>query len=475
MSEPSTSSPSVASELLRLIAAHRRAVRQERTFARLAVLTLGSLLALGRHTISQMVVALGEGERDWSSWYRLFNAPRVAVETLQATLVGEVLRSQPVERMMGVVLDATQVPRSGRQMPGSGWNRAPRTPFWHRSVHRAQRWEGLSWLAPPTATGSSRAVPLRFTLLRSARTLPCAPIPPQTEGAAAVALLAWLRTQLAVTGRGAQSLLVIGDGVYSSAPVLAGLPAATSLLARCAKNRALYALPGATPPRRGRPRRYGERGPRPDVQLHATTGWRQVRFWVRGREIAPRVRSSGPWLVKGAPERPLFLLVIKGVDRGRGSRRRERDPSYQLVTAVPDGQGGWRLPLPLPELLAWAWQRWEVEVMHRELKSGLGFGEQQAFSATGAQTVLPWVAWTYALLVLAGIRAWGLERAPGAPLGAWWRPRRWSLGRLEQAVRQELWHLADFQPVWTRHADNWGEMTAWIGSATNAALGVRRL
>ena len=66
------------------------------------------------------------------------------------------------------------------------------------------------------------------------------------------------------------------------------------------------------------------------------------------------------------------------MERGTGRRRRQREPSFPIVSAVPADAGGWDLSLPVDELLAWAWQRWEVEVMHRELKSSFGLGQQQA-------------------------------------------------------------------------------------------------
>ncbi len=62
--------------------------------------------------------------------------------------------------------------------------------------------------------------------------------------------------------------------------------------------------------------------------------------------------------------------------------------------------------------------------MHRELKSGFGLGEQQAFSDRGAASVIPWLVWVYALLILAGYRAWGYAPPPGPARGRWWRPRR---------------------------------------------------
>jgi hypothetical protein len=41
----------------------------------------------------------------------------------------------------------------------------------------------------------------------------------------------------------------------------------------------------------------------------------------------------------------------------------------------------WTLPIPVEVLLTWAWQRWELELVHREVKPLLGFGDKQRFNA----------------------------------------------------------------------------------------------
>ncbi|MGE3799370.1 MAG: hypothetical protein AB7G88_16190, partial [Thermomicrobiales bacterium] len=79
------------------------------------------------------------------------------------------------------------------------------------------------------------------------------------------------------------------------------------------------------------------------------------------------------------------------------------------------------------------------------------------------------------LLILTGYHCWGLTAGDRPALGRWWRPRRWSIGSLLQAVRQELWQAGDFQPVWTRSPDTWHEITTWVTSHTNASLGIRRV
>lgn len=103
----------------------------------------------------------------------------------------------------------------------------------------------------------------------------------------------------------------------------------------------------------------------------------------------------------------MFLLVVQGIGRARQGRRGRREPAFLLVSAVQAPDGTWSLPASVAELVAWAWQRWEVEVMHRELKRGFGLGQQQTWSPIAASVVIPWVVWLSATLMLAGYLAWG--------------------------------------------------------------------
>lgn len=471
---PAVLPPSVIRTLFALLAAYRPVVAQERVFRRLVQLSVGSLLALGRHTLSQLLVALGVADRDWTAWYRLFNRGRIDLDALQATLLAQVTTVLPATGPIVAAVDATQLPRSGRKMPGCGITVNPRGLKWRRPLHRAQRFVGISALLPRSAAGDSRAVPLRWRLLRTAKTTAMGDEPERTEGQGALALMGWLRDRLDGLGRAGQPLLVLGDGAYSTAPVLAGLPDRVALVARCAKNRALYALPTYRPGR-GRQRRYGDRGPTPQETLHTTVGWRDMRFMVRGRSVTVTVKATGPWVVKGAPFHPVLLVVVKGVDRGTGTSRRQRDPHFFLVSVHVTSEDEWHLAVPLPTLMAWAWQRWEVEVMHRELKSSFGLGDPQAFSPRGAASVIPWLVWVYALLILAGYRTWGYAPPPGPDRGHWWRPRRWSVGRLLQEGRTDLWHLGEFRPVWARSPDPWAEIMAWTTTHLPAVRGCRRL
>lgn len=460
----------------RLLAAHRPAVSQERVFVRLAHLTIGSVLCLGRHTVSQILVALGLGDVDWSASYRLFNQERVDIERLHDTLVEQVVAVVPETAPSIVVgVDATQLPRSTRTMPGSGYTVNPRSPKWQRGIHFAQRFVCISLLLPLSTLGDSRAVPLKGLLLRSAKTTPMGDEPERTENQGALALMAWVRTRLDTLGRASQVLVVVGDGAYSTASVLMGLPERVMLVARCAKNRALFTLPTYRPEGRGRQPRYGVRALTPQETLHADGGWRDYSFAVRGRAITVTAKLTGPFVVKPAYLQPVMLVVVRGVDRGKGVTRRQRDPQFFLISIRMTEEDEWELERPLIEVLQWLWQRWEVEVMHKELKSGFGLGEQQAFSDAGAAGVVSWMLWVYALLVLTGYLTWQVGTGTIPDSSRWWKPRRWSFAKLWQGFRQELWQLGEFQPVWQRSPDTWTEITAWIGAQTNATKGFRRL
>jgi hypothetical protein len=358
-------------------------------------------------------------------------------------------------------------------MPGTTWLRHPATAVFRAGIHRAQRFVHLAWLPLPSPAGYSRAVSLRWESAFPAKAVPAPGHPPRKEWEAALAALEWTRAQLDTQERTAQRVLGLGDGSYSTRHVWAGLPDRVDVLARCARNRALYALPDpADGP--GRPRRYGVRAPRPDAWLAVRGGWGQTRLTVRGRTIPITYRVAGPYLVKGAPARPLFLLVVKGIDQ-RSPRKRRREPSFWLVSAVANAHGGWHLPWPATDLLAWAWQRWEVEVAHRELKSGFGLGEPQCWGPHTAVLSVQWVVWAYAVCVLAGIRAWGLERGPVAAPGRWWAGSgRWSLARLWHGLRAELWGEAEFHRVLAGTASNWYEMADWLAAKTNATLASSR-
>lgn len=446
-----------------ILTAHEPLFSQRRVYQRVVALVWAEVLAFARHTVTQLLMNLGRNDEDWSAWYRLFSQGRFGYEAASEVLLRLSLNHVPRDEVYVVAGDATQTPRSSRKLEGAGWLRNLRTPPFMLGIHAAQRWFNGSWLLP-AENGYSRALPLRWMPAFTKKSKPVAHAPCK-EWEAALDFLGWLRAQFTATGRDHQRVLMVGDGHYDNLNLWRDLPSDVILLARSAKNRVLYQLPGS-PTGRGRRRQYGERALTPQQVWQPPRGWHKLALTIRGTVRHLQVKVEGPFLRRGAPNCPLMLIIVRGKD----NRRTRRVPLPFLVNAVQDGSGQWGLPLPLETLLFWAWQRWEIEVCHRELKSTFGLGHKQCWNPHAAVVSVQWSAWVYAVLLLAGYRAWGLCRSPDVPT-RWWRgSRRWSLNTLWRAYRAALWGAHEFRPLQLLSPDEWVENHAAWATLRNAAF-----
>jgi hypothetical protein len=468
--------PSLLQVTLQILEAHRQVFRQARPYWRAVGLFFGELFTFGRHTLTQSLLALGITEGDWSAWYRLFSRPRFEEAQLNGCILRETLLHAPRVDPYCVAIDSTTVQRSSLKMPGTSWLRDARYSAFRPGIHRAQRFVHGAWLTP-IENGFSRAIPLRFLPAFPPKAI-AAEQPAQREWEAGVAFLGWLRIGLDQAGRYAQTILALADGGFDVLDLWRSLPERVILVVRTARNRRLYWMPKPdSPPGPGRPARYGELAPHPADWLHAgLRNWPKSMILVRGKLIQMRYQVLGPFVREGLPERPLFLIVVKGMHRLVGKKKRaykHKGPSFYLVSATQHS-GQWELPLPIEMLLAWLWQRWEIEVAHREMKSGLGLGEKQCWNTRSAIVSVQWSAWVYAVLLLAGYRTWGLCGGPATPARWWPGAKRWSFNTLWRSYRSALWGRTEFRALWIETGDNWWKKETWLdGLANSVAAAVR--
>jgi len=243
-----------------------------------------------------------------------------------------------------------------------------------------------AWLTP-LADGLSRAIPLRFLPAFPAKAV-AAEVPSKREWETSLDFPKWVRERLDAAGRQAQRILALADGGFDGLDLWWDLPERVVLVTRTARNRALYRLPQSDPhPGPGRPPSYGEQASKPAEWLHkGLRNWPKQLVRVRGKSIQMGYQVLGPFVREGLSERPVFLIVVKGMHRLVGKTQKHykhKGPSFYLVSAIQRG-GPWALPFPIAMLLAWLWQRWEIEVAHREVKSGLGVGEKQCWNSRSA-------------------------------------------------------------------------------------------
>lgn len=441
-------------QMLKMVAKHRAAFGQERVYWRGMGMVIGEVLAFGGHRVTDLLRGLGCTQEDWSAWYRVFQeAGRFKEEEAGAILLRETLAEVEGEEVYTIAVDSTNVPRDSQTMEGTSWLKCPRNPPWMKGVHRAQRFLNGSWLTP-LINGFSRAIPLRFLPAFTEKAVTTAH-EAQKEHGVGVEFIQWVRCQLDAAGRRLQTILCLADGSYDKPDFWLGLPQNVIALVRTAKNRALCYFPTAYAGK-GRRRVYGDPAPAPQTYLQQKEGWKSRPVTVRGHQRRMVYRVEGPFLRRTMAAVPLMLICVRGQQWTRAGRTKRRPPCFYLVNArFKDGH--WQLPLPIDTLLAWAWQRWEVEVVHREVKSIFGLGDKQCFHPLAAVTSVQWSAWVYSLLMFIGYRTYSL--APVPRLTAWQRrPRRYSLTTLLDQCRLELHTDPDFSPLLSPSPRNWLEL-----------------
>jgi hypothetical protein len=460
--------------VVELLQAHREVFRQERPYRRAMGLMFGELFSFARHTVTQGMLALGITEGDWSGFYRLFSRKRFDEEQLANCLLKETLAHVAEEEPYSVAIDGTALHRSSLKMPGTSWLKDSRFSAFRPGIHRAQRFLHGAWLTPLKA-GFSRAIPLRFLPAFPPKAIP-SEAPSQREWEAGLTFLKWVRSRLDAAGRTGQTILALADGGFDVLEMWRGLPRQVVLITRTARNRALYNLPQVEAhPGPGRPPSYGTPAKKPGEWLHAgLRHWPKQTVEVRGKSIEMRYQVLGPFVREGLPERPLFLIVVKGIHRLVHGHFQHKQPSFYLVSAVL-GQNQWVLPFSIPLVLSWIWQRWEIEVAHREMKSGLGIGEMQCWNRRSAILSVQWSVWVYAILLLAGYRTWGLLDGPSTPANWWPGAKRWSITTLWRSFRADLWGTVEFRALWPSSRDNWWIIDTWLGSLDNAAAAAARI
>lgn len=424
--------------LLQMLQELRTCFRRPEPYRRTCLLLLGELFAFARKTITQLLCAIGMHLTDWTNWYRLLESGWQP-SPMFAFILRQTLRHVAADEPYIVVADGTHVPRTGKKIPGAYWSPDKRNAPFDRGLCWSQRIAVLGWLTP-LERGFARWVCLGVWCAFSPQSQRAKPGSCCSETGAWLSALFWLREQLDSVGRGKQWIGCITDGSGDSKHFAAApLPHHTWVCVRIRRDACLRSLPQPQPKGRGRRRVYGEGRFRPEQIWHQRRGWRAIEFEVRGRQVRCEVRVEGPCRRQGWGESTFFVIVVRGHRERRGGKYRA--PMAFLVSALAGEDGSWRLPLGVEHIVSLLWQRWEVEVGIRVLKSEVGLGQKQCWGLERAERSLAWSGWVYSLWMLSGYRAWGVcggERR----VRAWYRGGgRWGIREVVGALREGVWQV----------------------------------
>jgi hypothetical protein len=259
------------------------------------------------------------------------------------------------------------------------------------------------------------------------------------------AMVQRLRQQLdSLPGGEGQSLVLVVDASYTNRTVLQNLPPRVALIGRTRKDMKLFGLPDP-----GSPRRYGRPMPTPEqFRVDPTVPWQTVRAYAAGRFHDFRIKTMGPVLWKKAGvTSPVRIMVVApvGYRLRKGSKLLYRQPAFLLGTdlQMSDAQ----------MLQEYLW-RWGVEVNHRDEKQIIGVGQAQLRNTESVARQPAFAVFSYAMLLLAGAEAYGLDAIQGRlPLPKWRKKpadqgpdagdqRGLSTQQMVQQLRKEVWAFA---------------------------------
>jgi hypothetical protein len=433
---------------LEIAAGWRDIFPQSRTFHRAVRQALGSLVCLGRRCLSRIIWTNGGQNRSWSAEYFLHSRCDWQPQELFRPILQRALNYCP-GRLVGVAVDDTRLSKTGRCIRQAFYQRDPLSPPFHVNLIWGLRFLQASLLVPTyrLAPVSTRGLPIRFEEASPVQK-PSRQAKPETwqEYKEAVKqhnlsqrfvwTMGQLRLELDLAGGEKKILVLAVDGSFANRTCFRAPRDRTELIARTRKDAVLCLA--AT---EGSRRFYGAEKFTPEqVRQDEQRPWKETKVFYGGKWRKVRYKEvSGVYWQGGAGRCPLRLFVVAPTPyRKRKSRKLYyRKPAFLLTTDLQDS---------VKQLLQIYFDRWQIEVNHRDEKDTLGVGQAQLWNveAVPKQPVLAVAA--YSAILLASLIAFGAERGAAYEALPKWRRKAYrpscldlvTLLRKEMAEHPEL-------------------------------------
>jgi len=354
-----------------------KAFSRKCTAARTLESLLGLIAAFGTRTITAAITALGEENEDWSGRYRHFSRSPWSHEDIFKVAFEEAVSRIPQHwPFIPVALDDTSLPRISSLGGLAGYGRDPLSPPFHVNLRRGLRFIHAAVVVPHYEDGMRPlAVSSDFTL--------CPPVKKPGKKATddereawkqekkkrnlsteACAIMKRKRKILDEAGYNDRTLLWVVDGSYTNKTTFLNKPERTHILGRTRKDIVLF-KPGKSQ------HRYGERTLTPEqLRQEINISWTSTRCHYAGqmRAIDYKVSEQLRWRSSGT-KLAVRVIVIRPIPyTGPGGHRYYRQPAYLLTTDLTTSV----------EILIQAYlDRWQIEVLHRDLKHELHLGDAQ--------------------------------------------------------------------------------------------------
>lgn len=388
----------------------KKVFRQKRTVSRAIRQAISNVCVMGRRTIARSYLVRNE-RHDWSSEYKLHARSKWEAQQLFQPLLKEAIAMCP-GKFIPLGCDDTRARKTGKKIKSAGWGRDPLIPPFWVNLQYGLRFLHASVLVPLAEKYGvgARALPVWFEeappvkkpgkrASEEEKKAYRAKIKADNLPLRAVAMFKKMRAQLDELGAADKILAVAVDGSFCNGTVFKADLDRTIVIARARKD-AKLCWPATT----GR-KVYGDEKFTPEQVLKdESIVWQQGEVFYGGkwRKVDYKEVNQVLWQ-RGGGEKKLRLLVIRPMAyrRTKTGRLLYRRAAFLLTTDTETAA---------IELLQIYFDRWQVEVVHRELKQDFGLAEAQVRVplAVARQPVLT-VA-TYSAMHLACLKLYGPHR-----------------------------------------------------------------
>ena len=419
---------------------------QQRSLQRAIALAFGILCGVGKRTLTRAIGFHGNTPKDWSADYKVFSRCEWQPRALFHPIYQDAIREHGLERI-AIGVDDTRVWRSGKHVPYTQWQRDPLGPPFQTNLRWGHRFLQASLILPlyrDDGESSSRSIPVRFELAPIVRKPGAKASPRQWEeyrrekkthnlSVQFVAMVREQRRYLNESGHAGKRLSVVTDASFCNRTTFGEAWEAqnVSVTARARKDLVLCKrAPG------GSRRFYGKKkfSPEQVKRWDSMAEWKERRIFHGGcfRLVRYKEMTNVYWQ-GGAKKQPLRLWVVApvGYRISKKGRKYYRQPAYLLTSD---------LNTPAEVLLQEYFDRWGIEVNHRDEKEILGVGEAQVWNEKSVSKVPALLVAMYSWLILAGLKCYGPRReAVYEPLPKWRRgAKRPSCLDLVRLLRKQL-------------------------------------
>lgn len=415
---------------------------QKRSTVRAIRQALGSLVCLGRRTLTRIIWTNGGQNRSWGAEYFLHSRCRWEPQRLFAPVLERAL-TLCRGRYVGVAADDTRLHKTGLCIEQAFFQRDPLSPPFHVNLMLGLRFLQASLLVPlyRHAQVGARALPIRFQeasrIKRPGRKATAEEwksyrfaVRQYNLSQKFVTMMRELRSALDTAGASLKILLMAADGSFCNRTVFAASAERTEIIARARKDAVLCFRAPA-----GSRRFYDVNKFTPEkVRQDDSVAWKATKIFYGGKRRRVRYKEvTAIYWQGGSRRRVLRLLVVAPTPyrKRKSSRLYYRQPAYLLTT---DLKGHART------LLQTYFDRWQIEVNHREEKDTIGVGQAQLWNEVSVPKQPVLAVASYSALLLASLRAFGAERGAAYAALPKWRKnaRRPSCLDLIALLRKEM-------------------------------------